>query len=182
MGEERNHGNGSSPRLWGTLDRYPVLKFNPRFIPTLVGNTKHLSHCCSTQSVHPHACGEHAFAASIHARAVGSSPRLWGTQLIILLPLRHSRFIPTLVGNTGTLTDGDIHFPVHPHACGEHPVHTLAFLTLLGSSPRLWGTRLRAWQLFAKRRFIPTLVGNTSNRVLSYGHTSVHPHACGEHL
>ncbi len=50
-----------------------------------------------------------------------------------------------------------------------------------GSSPRLWGTRIKLVQGSWKRRFIPTPVGNTLITSRGPVSVSVHPHACGEH-
>jgi len=95
--------------------------------------------------------------------------------------VRH-RFIPTRVGNTGTLPTGRMPPPVHPHACGEYFLVILALVGLAGSSPRVWGIRRvgtkwkevtagsspRVWGIPSRsaplrlwRRFIPTRVGNT---------------------
>ena len=52
---------------------------------------------------------------------------------------------------------------------------------LLGSSPRLWGTRFALQFLEPDHRFIPTPVGNTSKGIVQESAFSVHPHACGEH-
>jgi len=51
------------------------------------------------------------------------------------------RFIPTPVGNTLFRHPGKDYAAVHPHACGEHDIFVLGEQSLLGSSPRLWGTR-----------------------------------------
>ncbi len=61
----RNDGplfGGSSPRLWGTHIRVIHAVYQRRFIPTPVGNTLHGAISGRQQSVHPHACGEHAEA------------------------------------------------------------------------------------------------------------------------
>ncbi len=74
---------GSSPRMWGTPGAGAVGGSPRRFIPTHVGNTRPGRRPCRPGAVHPHACGEHASAASF------SSQR--------------ARFIPTHVGNTLTV-------------------------------------------------------------------------------
>src|SRR5690606_29121925 len=92
-----------------------------RFIPTHVGNTRcglpAISHC----SVHPHACGEHLNSDARRYIALGSSPRMWGTQKLTAGLDRKTRFIPTHVGNTVMRIGTSICLTVHPHACGEHP-------------------------------------------------------------
>ena len=76
------------------------------------------------------------------------------------------RFIPTPVGN------GPFHGPpspsraVHPHACGERLNINGNHLDTPGSSPRLWGTVTTKSLYVLLVRFIPTPVGNGSERFL----------------
>src|SRR5690606_31388391 len=110
----------SSPRMWGTLVRDAGRCDVARFIPTHVGNTrtKRLRH--KPDPVHPHACGEHLFADQNEESHTGSSPRMWGTREFPVKRVKHERFIPTHVGNTGGYRAIDGQQSVHPHACGEH--------------------------------------------------------------
>ena len=50
---------GSSPRMWGTPTKQRNNHDYKRFIPTHVGNTVVGSRWRYSQTVHPHACGEH---------------------------------------------------------------------------------------------------------------------------
>ena len=132
-------------------------------------------------SVHPHACGEHFECEQIHCRAVGSSPRLWGTSLRrSIRPIRR-RFIPTPVGNIYGRLGSGLGRPVHPHACGEHFAAASVVVIYPGSSPRLWGTLLCDLNGFICNRFIPTPVGNMMRASMRGVNLTVHPHACGEH-
>ncbi len=51
-----------------------------------------------------------------------------------------------------------------------------------GSSPRVWGTFDRAASRQARRRFIPTCVGNIPTLRNFLTPIAVHPHVCGEHV
>ena len=93
-----------------------------------------------------------------------------------------NRFIPTHVGNTLLAENQHGQRPVHPHACGEHWITVSLIAQPTGSSPRMWGTHDRRRRCRDKGRFIPTHVGNTVCRSCAMIRTSVHPHACGEHL
>ena len=130
--------------------------------------------------VHPHACGELTGICAYTIVAVGSSPRMWGT-LKEFTPEPHEyRFIPTHVGNS---KKGFIRFTielVHPHACGELGYSPAVTISLVGSSPRMWGTRLNIPVGSATIRFIPTHVGNSVTFFSSTSTGTVHPHACGE--
>ncbi len=90
------------------------------------------------------------------------------------------RFIPTGVGNAQIpqlLIDSN---PVHPHGCGERTDASGARLTVLGSSPRVWGTRKIIQKRVCRMWFIPTGVGNAANGTYVLFVTPVHPHGCGE--
>ena len=111
----------------------------------------------------------------------GSSPRVWGIRLLFQLADVHVRFIPTRVGNTGSIWPGPSPPPVHPHACGEYFRADTVPDGFIGSSPRVWGIpwALRVSQEAA--RFIPTRVGNTAGASPAAHAGPVHPHACGEY-
>ena len=111
---------GSSPRLWGTH----LTSFNSRllirFIPTPVGNSDDKDRAQWLEEVHPHACGELMTKKVRVISDIGSSPRLWGTLLLLCALLQtlgssprlwgtrverrkdwvFYRFIPTPVGNS----------------------------------------------------------------------------------
>ncbi len=172
---------GSSPRLWGTLDHLVFLLFVHRFIPTPVGNTHYAPGDSLQRAVHPHACGEHGGIGTGMTPQLGSSPRLWGTQLRQPAGIYPRRFIPTPVGNTAAVNIPLAQSTVHPHACGEHFKRVGAALDSIGSSPRLWGTHDPIVLCNDDRRFIPTPVGNTKRGQAWRSGIAVHPHACGEH-
>ena len=113
--------------------------------------------------------------------SVGSSPRPWGTLEANTPETAARRFIPTPVGNTRKVCNGDHDVAVHPHARGEHPFVPWKGALGFGSSPRPWGTRTLTWRSLATGRFIPTPVGNTSGAGGILTRASVHPHARGEH-
>ena len=132
--------SGSSPRMWGTLVRDLTGRHTDRFIPTHVGNTGLQPRSRFTLTVHPHACGEHNASGGPVYPSPGSSPRMWGTQILIAKIAAKSRFIPTHVGNTFKGDESSCLTSVHPHACGEHILYFTFESTDTGSSPRMWGT------------------------------------------
>jgi len=69
----------------------------------------------------------------------------------------------------------------NPHACGEHGAAAAFKDGKTGSSPRVWGTHVRAAVPQVENRFIPTRVGNTLRYKWGRALSAVHPHACGEH-
>ena len=91
------------------------------------------------------------------------------------------RFTPTCVGNTGAGAECEHGAPVHPHVRGEHLPLGVPPVTVAGSPPRAWGTRLPTDLDLRERRFTPTCVGNTPGRAASAATATVHPHVRGEH-
>ena len=171
---------GSSPRLWGTAWRAVSEWARRRFIPTPVGNGAARPSTGSWSAVHPHACGERDPIWWRRQLRRGSSPRLWGTDLVRAGGWRRSRFIPTPVGNGARNHVTGQPGAVHPHACGERLKSRIRAKHGGGSSPRLWGTVVFTRRRYRQRRFIPTPVGNGHRRAFSPTAQAVHPHACGE--
>ena len=112
--------SGSSPRMWGTPGR------------SAEGN--------ALSGSSPRMWGTPERSSTWNSRS-GSSPRMWGTLVVYSLDQGMYRFIPTHVGNSLESTCPKNIVTVHPHACGE--LTTLSTITrrLIGSSPRMWGTR-----------------------------------------
>ncbi len=167
--------------MWGTQHDLPRIAVGDRFIPTHVGNTVSQFHLIAARAVHPHACGEHLTIPANSVPRSGSSPRMWGTQVLQRHQSALRRFIPTHVGNTSLQTDSHCYPAVHPHACGEHRTEEITQRVEDGSSPRMWGTLRIDLLRIELRRFIPTHVGNTSVGIEHCDIWAVHPHACGEH-
>ncbi len=174
--------NGSPPRMWGTPGVETDCIPRKRFTPTHVGNTLDGYLYFGWHPVHPHACGEHASHSATNTTTGGSPPRMWGTQNQKLLMLFGMRFTPTHVGNTSNGRPLFWRIPVHPHACGEHNHQPIKYALKHGSPPRMWGTRKPGGTDSNSTRFTPTHVGNTRPASPGDPATSVHPHACGEHV
>ena len=72
-------------------------------------------------------------------------------------------------------------YSVHPRACGEHRYTGSGNEAMVGSSPRMRGTRGKHIQANTRGRFIPAHAGNTSRAAARIASITVHPRACGEH-
>ena len=83
--EDNDHGIsfGSSPRVWGTDDVAIYAGDISRFIPTGVGNRRQCLVGRTVRPVHPHGCGEQFLPCPKCFCVCGSSPRVWGTELIL---------------------------------------------------------------------------------------------------
>ena len=175
-------GNGSSPRLRGTVFITPPPRVLPRFIPAPAGNRVYAKHATDLRAVHPRACGEQVALVVAVTCIAGSSPRLRGTVQGHHPPVIRLRFIPAPAGNSSRHDPRATTHTVHPRACGEQGLGIVDFFRLLGSSPRLRGTVARYFDLDHVGRFIPAPAGNSLYRRDPKAYRAVHPRACGEQV
>ena len=91
--------DGSSPRTWGTPLQDRPLFVVVRFIPTYMGNARRNFAPTKAITVHPHVHGERGVSYFVGKGFSGSSPRTWGTLVLMIHCFVYSRFIPTYMGN-----------------------------------------------------------------------------------
>mgnify|MGYP000085814961 CR=1 FL=1 len=151
-----------------------------RFIPTCMGNSGMLVSWTCRVAVHPHVHGELLGVAAGGAAAIGSSPRAWGTRVLVQHHRLQFRFIPTCMGNSSSAGRRVRGRSVHPHVHGELTKVPPSGKQASGSSPRAWGTRLGNWPGRAPARFIPTCMGNSCSARTNGSTPPVHPHVHGE--
>ena len=132
---------GSSPRMRGTQTKLQHHRPRIRFIPAHAGNTAASSAAQAILTVHPRACGEHLVDLALLLERLGSSPRMRGTRFSAALREHVIRFIPAHAGNTPARPVRSETCSVHPRACGEHWPSSTRIVLVLGSSPRMRGTR-----------------------------------------
>ncbi len=156
------HSRGSSPRLRGTLFLCRFESQSARFIPAPAGNALNPLPAPCLPPVHPRACGERCIAVTSSRSAIGSSPRLRGTQHFSARGRLCARFIPAPAGNATWPAFSSWLASVHPRACGERMIPIPHATQTGGSSPRLRGTLYTS--LFRACGF------------------TVHPRACGERI
>ena len=173
-------GDGSSPRVRGTLPRVRVDGLVHRFIPAGAGNACRSR--CSTRrrAVHPRGCGERHRQHDGAAHRAGSSPRVRGTRYGDDGHGTDTRFIPAGAGNASPARPGSCAWAVHPRGCGERSPRPPPSLPIAGSSPRVRGTHPRAVGRAAARRFIPAGAGNARTPGWRPRPGPVHPRGCGE--
>ena len=152
---------GSSPRVRGTRHDTEPEEVKLGIIPACAGNTM----------VH----------ASIQWMLSGSSPRVRGTLLTKPLPVLSSRIIPACAGNTRTWLVRIDRAGDHPRVCGEHVSTSFFQPPLLGSSPRVRGTRQARQKPDRPAGIIPACAGNTEWIVHRSRLRWDHPRVCGEH-
>ncbi|ABC20972.1 conserved hypothetical protein [Rhodospirillum rubrum ATCC 11170] len=96
-----------------------------------------------SRAVHPRACGEQSPTASASRVAIGSSPRMRGTERKSPIAIVMKRFIPAHAGNSSGDGDRRSFRAVHPRACGEQSLRRCNRANRRGSSPRMRGTGRR---------------------------------------
>ena len=171
---------GSSPRVRGTLNRPPCRAVTNRFIPACAGNSLLAAVEARLVTVHPRVCGELSAHASFRRHMAGSSPRVRGTPTSTTRMGSRCRFIPACAGNSRPRRPSRRGRPVHPRVCGELPRERKARGALVGSSPRVRGTRRHADAGPDSLRFIPACAGNSQLPPSKLSTMSVHPRVCGE--
>ena len=111
--------SGSSPRAWGTRGAIILIQTRWRFIPTCMGNSSTPRSRYIENAVHPHVHGELNNFSPSNLINIGSSPRAWGTHLHMRVDILNDRFIPTCMGNSGSVRGVVCRITVHPHVHGE---------------------------------------------------------------
>ncbi len=118
----------------------------------------------------------------ISPAASGSSPRVRGT------PCRRNgqqvfhRFIPACAGNAPPGFSPHCAPAVHPRVCGERYQIRPPQTVVIGSSPRVRGTRSSQLTHIVSQRFIPACAGNAVRFRYVATATPVHPRVCGERM
>ena len=130
---------GSSPRVWGQVSVLFDSQFFSRIIPTRVGTSDKVSFYYLFLWDHPHACGDKRSMDFVGEGFIGSSPRVWGQEVCLIIESRGIRIIPTRVGTSTPENYRGFVVEDHPHACGDKTVYFGIVYTSLGSSPRVWG-------------------------------------------
>ena len=93
---------GSSPRMRGTLRRWPLSYMLHRIIPAYAGNTRPAVRSRLQSEDHPRVCGEHETPGCFEGREPGSSPRMRGTPAFMLDADGGVGIIPAYAGNTSS--------------------------------------------------------------------------------
>ena len=90
---------------------------------------------------HPRACGAHACMARQNGLNEGSSPRMRGSQIIVLFRSSGKGIIPAHAGLTRHFLGCCLARWDHPRACGAHRGIERAVKEARGSSPRMRGSQ-----------------------------------------
>ena len=153
---------GSSPRMRGTHRRAAGPVGELGIIPAYAGNTRLTCFLLSVWRDHPRVCGEHRHESPLKLLALGSSPRMRGTQGRRTRHTDGQGIIPAYAGNTARSRCRCRTARDHPRVCGEHPFPEYSGLCSTGSSPRMRGTPVTDYQGATYHGIIPAYAGNTT--------------------
>jgi len=157
------NGGGSSPRVRGT-ERFTIdSAAQERFIPACAGNSHGGPGPRIRTAVHPRVCGEQNMATVGRNVHFGSSPRVRGTDVEMLVRSLDNRFIPACAGNRPPRRESRPGPSVHPRVCGEQQIGSRTGIAHCGSSPRVRGTA-------CKKKVVNPLDNGSSPRVRGTGH------------
>ena len=150
---------GLSPRVWGSQILSVRMNHSRRSIPTCVGQPGAGGGWIVRVEVYPHVCGAAAGVISSIGEMGGLSPRVWGSLRDHVSIDTVDRSIPTCVGQPILRRWRSWQRAVYPHVCGAaldrmHKQHSV-----MGLSPRVWGSPSFSSAHFLLSRSIPTCVG-----------------------
>ena len=151
-------------------------------IPACAGNTRIIAARCPVSRDHPRVCGEHANTRASPKTLTGSSPRVRGTLESVSCEGEHRGIIPACAGNTAILKSCRFGIRDHPRVCGEHLGCVRVCERVMGSSPRVRGTRFVDDLPVGQAGIIPACAGNTIRVTSSTRSRWDHPRVCGEHF
>ena len=156
-----NVASGSSPRVRGTLLRVRAERQSTGIIPAYAGNTPPCPGRAAIHWDHPRVCGEHTLSNRISSGLRGSSPRMRGTPLVVWGDSCDEGIIPAYAGNTPRAAWTPRSCRDHPRVCGEHVSCSATTEPVVGSSPRMRGTRFKCARQSSTTGIIPAYAGNT---------------------
>ena len=166
--------------MWGQVYKPLKTQNKRRIIPTRVGTSRQNEPCNISPQDHPHACGDKVYLYCLWYTFEGSSPRVWGQELIAKIGEVVNGIIPTRVGTRAARRASFAATWDHPHACGDKPTRVGLRVGIAGSSPRVWGQADRYFRCCTRFRIIPTRVGTSLIYIDADFSVEDHPHACGD--
>ena len=109
-------------------------------IPACAGNSLHTLAWQTNTRDHPRVCGEQERSCLLFAMALGSSPRVRGTECMDDIDEVGQGIIPACAGNSKSNTRSCYALWDHPRVCGEQVSLSGSGKWTWGSSPRVRGT------------------------------------------
>ena len=137
--QQRKSPIGSSPRVWGQVQRKCLTEAITQIIPTRMGTSPYMPLPLQVAGDHPHAYGDKFRKFYNQTPSTGSSPRVWGQDIWQFSINGTVRIIPTRMGTSTAKDLFNASSRDHPHAYGDKELNLKWDFGLIGSSPRVWG-------------------------------------------
>ena len=173
---------GSSPRMRGAPTARDAISGAHRIIPAYAGSTGRQGPASIRRRDHPRVCGEHTNNRTACKRRAGSSPRMRGALVCVLVHVSVVGIIPAYAGSTRNQSRGRTFYRDHPRVCGEHSAEHIAALAEQGSSPRMRGAPRNYFLGLLPAGIIPAYAGSTPRPPSRSAWSGDHPRVCGEHF
>ncbi len=171
---------GSPPRVRGTA--FPTSHGSPLMgiTPACAGNSYARFCARITSGDHPRVCGEQSRSAYTWSSAIGSPPRVRGTDPLLWLNGFRNGITPACAGNSPVFLYTRYPHRDHPRVCGEQVVEGVRQLGKLGSPPRVRGTVFLFPNSGLSKRITPACAGNSNGGTENAAVFKDHPRVCGE--
>ena len=153
---------GSSPRVRGKRDLAQLVRDGVRLIPACAGKTALFPALAKGDRAHPRVCGENAVMIGSRVANTGSSPRVRGKRLAVVLRSVDLGLIPACAGKTETFSPASPATAAHPRVCGENILVFVGGVFEWGSSPRVRGKPQQVLDIAGSQGLIPACAGKTA--------------------
>ena len=173
---------GSPPRVRGTGDPRGPIGRRGRITPARAGNSQIIQRGICAQKDHPRACGEQMKPFLESDGAIGSPPRVRGTETSPSPCSTGYRITPARAGNSYRYCGTCESYGDHPRACGEQVPSLLCPKQQRGSPPRVRGTEGCFPSGWTPPGITPARAGNSIPGREYDKRIGDHPRACGEQL
>ena len=148
--------------------------------PACAGNRLWQHRAIAAHGDHPRVCGEQFDQRLQPLHAIGSPPRVRGTDEFADQDTQKERITPACAGNsTGHYSAPPISKD-HPRVCGEQLRPASILWLHWGSPPRVRGTGFPAASLCSISRITPACAGNSPGAAFARLIFKDHPRVCGE--
>ena len=158
-----------------------MIRWRPRIIPALAGNTRRVPGEAQSGSDHPRSRGEYGPFSGAGVDHHGSSPLSRGIRSDVEEPRVRVRIIPALAGNTCFRQVRLLLTEDHPRSRGEYKARANYADRATGSSPLSRGILPRQEPARTCTRIIPALAGNTNLLLECLDPFRDHPRSRGEY-
>ena len=171
---------GSPPRVRGTADANARFLTNCRITPACAGNRLTIWPGGEYIQDHPRVCGEQVKPFLESDGAIGSPPRVRGTDIGLPPRLVDHWITPACAGNSAWWGVGPGRTGDHPRVCGEQYDINHAWVCAQGSPPRVRGTASLKPDKSSFTRITPACAGNRLYSLPLPRISGDHPRVCGE--